>query len=94
MLCKKAVFKVLLLKVYTAFDFFLTLPCLFLTVTFQVLDDKQTYFENHHHQKKFFKENNLNHVSAVSQLYLFLLLILLLLLMLQGLCLSQNFLRD
>ena len=30
-----------------------------------MLADKQTYFENHHPQIKFYQENNLNHVFAV-----------------------------
>ena len=53
-----------------------------------MLTDKQTYFENHHCQKKFYHENNLNQTLHVSQFYLALVLILLLLLML------QVFLRD
>ena len=34
-----------------------------------MLVDKQTYFENHHHQKKFYHENNLNQTLHVLQFY-------------------------
>ena len=53
-LCKKAVYYGLNLEVNTPFDFQLrTLPVLlsFLTLMYQVLNDKQTYFQNYHHQK-------------------------------------------
>ena len=65
-----------------------------LTLMYQVLADKQAYFENYHHQKGFCLENNLDHVPEVSQFYLVLCLILFLLLMLQFLYLSQNSLRN
>ena len=51
---------------------------LYLTLMWQMLADKQKYFENHHHLKNIYHKNNLNQTLKVSQFYLVLLLILLL----------------
>ena len=52
MLCKKAVYNGLSLELYTPFDFQLKTHnqylCLFLILTYQVIVDKQTFFEIHH----------------------------------------------
>ena len=54
----------------------------FLSLTYEVLADKQRYSKNYHHLKNLYQEKNLNHVFPLSLLYLALLLTLLLLLML------------
>ena len=51
MLCKKAVYNSLTLQVYTPFDFQLrikSVPFFKKILTYQKLDNKQTYFEIHH----------------------------------------------
>ena len=96
-LCKKAVYNSLSLKVYSPYDFQLRtqkVPLIFLILMYHVLGHKEGYLENHHHQKSVCQENNLNHVVVVSQFYFALHLILLLLLMLQFLYLSQNSLQN
>ena len=96
-LCKKAVYNSLSLKVYSPYDFQLRtqkVPLIFLILMYHVLGHKEVYLENHHHQKSVCQENNLNHVAVVSQFYFALHLILFLLLMLQFLYLSQNSLQN
>ena len=77
MLCKKAVYNGLCLKVHTPLIFNYEHErshFLLLTLTRQALMNKQIYSKNHYHQKNFSKKNNLN-------LFLVLLLMLFLLLM-------------
>ena len=40
-------------------------PCLLLILMYYVFVDKQTYFENHYNQRRFYQENNLNQMCAV-----------------------------
>ena len=68
---------------YLVFFFFF-----FLTLTYQMLVNKQTYFEDHHPQNSFYQGNSLNQTLEGSQSYLALLLISILLLMMQVLYLS------
>ena len=96
-LCKKAVYNSLSLKVYSPYHFQLRtqkVPLIFLILMYHVLGDKEGYLENDHHQKSVCQENNLNHVAVVSQFYFALHLILFLMLMLQFLHLSQNSLQN
>ena len=97
LLCKKAVYNSLSLKVYGPYDFELKtqkVPLIFLILMYHVLGDKEGYLESDHHQKSVCQENNLNHVAVVSQFYFALHFILFLLLMLQFLYLSQNSLQN
>ena len=65
---QKTVYKGIRLKVYTPFNFqeyHIQHPCLLVTLTSRMLVDNQTYFESHHHQKNFYKENKLNQKFVV-----------------------------
>lgn len=94
--CNRAVYNGVSLEVYTPSDFnptTKTVPLSILFITYLILVDKQTFFENYHHQNNFYQENNMSSTFAFSLFNLALLLIQLLLLIFQ-VWFKSYFLRD